>query len=337
MKIFNFTAFVGNEDNYSTFYRVLTYIPLVLICMGVSGNMSSLVIFRRYTRFKYNSSMVYLSVMSVTDTLSLFCWNLDHYLIYNQCASILIVNKFLCKLAIFVQFFSLQSSALLLSAMSVDRYIHVAHFPGSRMSKLPFRTAKSAFVWSVLILVLVFALNSHILVCACDLMDESLHVESSYPRMKKIVIVIEKINTVYTYKNGFLLFPTWERIHMGLYVLFPFFIMIIANSLIIRTLYLLRKNALVFDKSLSSSSSYKKKMKNILTLLALTFIFLLMTLPNSIVQAFLDSYLTEEVLVLCDCVTFLNHSSLFFLCLLTNVSFRRIVRVNLEKLFYCRI
>ena len=105
----------------TVFFRFITYQPLFIIVMGLVGNTISFLIFRFNDEFKTMSSMVYLSIVAVTDTLSLFEWNLDHYLIYNWFVSTSTLNVAVCKISKFTQYFSLQTSALLLSIMSVDR------------------------------------------------------------------------------------------------------------------------------------------------------------------------------------------------------------------------
>ena len=104
------------------FFRIITYQPLFIIGIGIVGNTITFAIFRFNDEFKSMPSMVYLSVVAVTDTLSLFEWNLDHYLTYNWFTSTSTMNVPICKISKFLQYFSLQASALLLSWMSVDRY-----------------------------------------------------------------------------------------------------------------------------------------------------------------------------------------------------------------------
>lgn len=112
-------------DEKDYFYIVLTHIPLLIIAVGLVGNSISFAVFRFHRQFKTMASMVYLSFISVTDTLALLVWNLDHYLLPNHGIKMERLNEYYCRILTFDQFFSLQSSALLLSMVTIDRYFTV--------------------------------------------------------------------------------------------------------------------------------------------------------------------------------------------------------------------
>ncbi len=74
------------------------------------------------------------------------------------------LNLFLCRTMIFIQYFSLEASAFMLSLVCIDRYVTVLNTPGSIYSRLPFTTPKTAYIWSLGIITVAMITNSHILV-----------------------------------------------------------------------------------------------------------------------------------------------------------------------------
>ena len=147
---------------YNVISPFLAYINLAIIVLGLFGNSLCFIIFRCSSSFRNMPSMVYLSFVAVFDTLALFEWNLNHFLtlFHIEISSISIP---ICRIYTFMQYTSLQASALIMSAMCVDRYVTVASLPGSLLYRLPFRTNRTAFIWSTAIVLFTFLLNSQIL------------------------------------------------------------------------------------------------------------------------------------------------------------------------------
>lgn len=111
----------GNKTD--VFYTLLTYVSLMIVLTGFVGNSISFTIFRFHPEFKTMPSMVYLSFISLTDSLSLLVWNLDHFFIPNFGVKLEAANEPICRIMTFDQFCSLQASALLLSMLTVDRFV----------------------------------------------------------------------------------------------------------------------------------------------------------------------------------------------------------------------
>ena len=112
----------ASSNEIDWFYTALTYVSLVIIAIGLIGNTVSFAIFRFHRHFKTMPSMVYLSFISITDSLSLLVWNLDHYLLPNHGFKLETTNEPMCRIMTFEQFCSLQASAFLLSVLTVDRF-----------------------------------------------------------------------------------------------------------------------------------------------------------------------------------------------------------------------
>jgi hypothetical protein len=62
---------------------------------------------------------------------------------------------------LFIQYSSLQISAWLLCLLTIDRFVTVMGKPGSIYKKLPFSTSRSAFNWSMGIILIFVLLNGH--------------------------------------------------------------------------------------------------------------------------------------------------------------------------------
>lgn len=152
-----------NSSTAETPNAFIAHFNLITIGLGVIGNTICFLIFRLHHSFNRMSSMVYLSFVAVIDTLALFEWNLDHFIQLNYNIDMLVISIPLCRICEFVQYTCLQSSALILSMMCIDRYVTVAALPGSMLHKLPFRTNRSALFWSIGILTFAILLNSHLL------------------------------------------------------------------------------------------------------------------------------------------------------------------------------
>jgi hypothetical protein len=113
--------------------------------------------------------------------------------------------------------------------------------------------------------------------------------------------------------NGFQLNPLWENVHLILYSLIPFIIMIVFNILLIKKI------------SSIKNSNKGSVIRNIKSILAITFLFLIMTLPSSVSYGFFQQTSPKMVLLLLDDLSFLNNSILFFSFFLTNLKFRKII------------
>ena len=302
----NITDILMNETNnkYYLFSKIVSYISLAIILLAVIGNTASFIIFRFNEEMKKMPSMIVLSFVCITDTASLFTWNLDKFTTENFRFHLEYLNIHTCKFFLFLQFFSLQSSGFLLGFVCIDRYFTIISFPGSFYKKLPFGTIKSATIWSTSIVSVIFLLNSYMLILDRKPDDPSTPI----------------FEVCYDLSNGFSIYESWEKIHILLYCLIPSSLMIIFNLLIIK------KVTSVEDKF---SSNRRKKTALTISLLSITSLFVFMTLPATIVYGFFPNHfsnvLLKNVQKLIDHLSFLNRASLFINCFLTNANFRKIV------------
>lgn len=317
--------------NLKSFFDSFTICtPILLIVIGILGNSIIFAVFRFSEKFKYLSCSVFFSFMSITDTIALFLWNLDHFTepLFNF--SIERSNQFMSRLGPFYQFVSLQSSAFLLSVMTIDRYFTVAQRPGSVFNKFPFGTTNSALYWSCGTILVIMLLNSHLL-----FMPRLYQSITSFSN-QSIDSSIQYISFVYI--TGFNIYPTWETIHLVLYSIFPFFVMSIFNGLLIKNvlwIYIANHKKTIR----SNSKALRRKQMITVTLIFISLNHLITTLPASIVFIFLYNYITsvfeiqvaQDFFTLMDDLSFTNHSFRIFLLMLTNSCFRHVVFEFLER------
>ena len=309
--------------NKDLFSLTTSYIAFIIIALALMGNTTCFIIFRFNKKMKSLSSMVILSFVCITDTFSLFTWNLNHYLTPNYGISIEKLNKFNCKFFTFLQYSSLESSGLLLSLVCIDRYFTIISKPGSFVNKLPFGTSEKAFKLSCLVVLFTCLINSYLLI---------------YDRNEILTKIPNKIDC-YKLPNGFRIGQIWESVHLAIYTIIPFCLMIIFNLLLLKKIYDLNKSSEQYVNR--DKLKIRKLCETTVSLLVISICFLIMTLPAAIAfvyfpQFFKSTPFLNNILTLIDYWSFLNHSSLFFSCYITNLKFRyiisRIIKIVFNKI-----
>lgn len=309
---------------------VVAYASLLNVTLGLLGNSICFVVLATSKDLKRMSYAIYLMYCSIANIISLFQWNLNHFLY--PLFYFIIEDKGLiaCRLFSFLQFFSLECSAYLLSWMCIDRFVTVIAVPGSRASRLPFSTPKTAHFWSILTILSIFLLHSHILI---------LNGYYDPPEQLNVTILLspnQSVRVTYQYQNPnyhcynnsptYSIFRVWDMLHLYLYTIIPFFIMITFNSLLIVKSSLMRAKA-THSLVIRMSKVCTEKRRLSRSLLILTMSFLLMTSPASIAYGYLEEiYKSVEFRVtlhFLDCLSFFHQASFFFNCFLANKQFRR--------------
>jgi hypothetical protein len=225
--------------------------------------------------------------------------------------------------------------------MTIDRFVAIRTIPGSFYSKLPFATTKSAYAWSIGIVVVIVVINSHLLILNGYYEDPVLK--------NRTVSIVGKngnlLNTTeeylyqnpnivcYLYKNGFTVSPTWDTVEMFLYSFIPATIMLIFNFLLIYTTLLPKKEEAIFNQTNTDEfmQTLAKKRRLTISLIVITFAYIILTLPSTIGWSFLVDWMYETLpwanltLNVLDYISFLNHASVFFSCFLTNFKFRSVI------------
>ncbi|CAF1022932.1 unnamed protein product [Brachionus calyciflorus] len=316
---------------YDTIEKLISYLPLFTIVLGLFGNTTCFLIFRFSKKFNKIPSTVFLSFVAIFDTLSLFEQNLNHFLYPNFQIELERLNLFSCKFVDFIQLVSLHSTENLLSLMCVDRFISIKSIPGSMYSRLPFGTIKSAYIWCVVITLIMFLFNIHILIFNGNFIkilqkNKTEHVIINGTFFSIFKLYNETENCEW-YTETIKLFPTMDKVNLVVYNLIPLSVMIIFNTLLIVTIFRDKKSSKYLSNEKALKSSRKKRNLTI-SILSITFAFMVMTTPSTIFFGFFHNEFNRfkngrMILRILDSISFLFHSSLFFNGFITNTKFRK--------------
>jgi hypothetical protein len=141
------------------FYKALAVYSLFLVIFGTIGNLCTCFICMRKSLRK-TTCFVFLSFISIIDIFTLYTWNLSNFIVpfygyFHENSNII-----WCKLSVFLQFFSLQSSAWLLVTMTVERYLSLV----IKKWYSSYFNAKRAAIASCCVITLSFLFNGHLLI-----------------------------------------------------------------------------------------------------------------------------------------------------------------------------
>jgi len=327
------------SKRHEWFDYLVGYFPFVIIFLGLTGNPLTFTILRTNKVLKKQSSMMVFSFISILDLLSLFTWNLDSYFSVFYDFSYEMKNLIVCRLMVFLQYFGIESSALLLSFISIDRYFTIISKPGSFVSRLPFGTPRTAFIWSSAITIFIFLLNSHILILngyqdQPQYLNETstFKINDSFLNNTQLKLNYSDDIHCYSYSSSFELSKFYDIIKMSIYSIIPFATMTFFNSLIIYQTLNIKQN--LNRSNLQSVNIYRKKQQMTISLVIVTFIFLIMTLPNAIFFGFFSDNIriSKYIGILLDHIGFLHHSTLFFSLYFTNIYFRKAISILISNL-----
>lgn len=323
-----------NEEQYfKRLEKIVSYFALVIILIGMTGNITTFLIFRLNKEMKRMPSMVYLSFICITDTLALFTWNLDHFLKPNYSFSIESLSIYTCKIFSFIQYFSLESSSWLLTWVAIDRYITILSLPGSLAHRLPFGTVKSSTIWSSIIVAFFALLNSFLLFHDRKRTYETVELENRTEINKTGFRCYELSG------NDFKVYIVWQNVHLVFYELIPFILMLIFNCLLVRvTFFIFTKKSVKYNDN-GHRAIRNKRMKSLtISLIILTLVFITLTLPATILYNYFYNYFQSTstlklVITLIDYLTYINHSVIFFNCLISNLKFRNVFIKFVRNIF----
>lgn len=115
------------------------------------------------------------------------------------------------------------------------------------------------------------------------------------------------------------------KVHLGLYSLIPFLVLAISNFGLIYVLYYKKKS--LTSRKFSSTSEKKDKhdRRMNLTVLLMTFLFILMTFPIAMASFFFERLSTTNygnfIIILVDFISFCYHGLSFIIMIFTNKIF----------------
>jgi hypothetical protein len=229
-----------------------------------------------------HSCMRYLSILTLSDTLVLYQWNLGTFYKYNfsvppKFLDLEDISIFWCRWISYFAFSSLQLSAWLLCAVSLDRVL-IIYAP-----RLQTYINNRKFRINLIILAIfctIFLLNIHILILNGFTLSEP---SPSDPNVNVTHVICYSSKSDNRYMN-----PKWQRVHLFVYNIIPFSVMLVCNLLII---YNVKFGSKVKSKTKSSS---KRKNRMTFLLLLITFSFMVLTLPSVIVHSFFRDFLSNK-------------------------------------------
>ncbi|KAL8609116.1 hypothetical protein ACOMHN_046722 [Nucella lapillus] len=220
-----FYGHYGGEDGGGGVgdFRVEHYIWIVggavLLLLGSAGNALSLAVLTR-PRMRRSNVSVYLMVVAVADLVSLYTGLLRHIIQTATGKDVRQHSAAMCKIHTTVVYFSLDLSAWLLAALSVERCISV---------KWPHRVKPHCTrMTSVGVItglgLLLFAVNAHFFFLVGDL---TVAVGNNQTRVVRCVPLSEEgYNFVAI---------VWPWLDLSLYALLPLIVHIVCNSIIVRS------------------------------------------------------------------------------------------------------
>ena len=342
----NFTKIdIGPTESqiFETIKLITSYTPFLIIALGITSNPATLYLIVTSKSLREMSSMVILAFISIVDTLTLFTWNLDHFFEYKFSIKYVNKNIYICKIMEFLQYFSLQSSGFLISLLTIDRYVTIASTPGSFYSKLPFRSPRSAIIWSSFILSIIFIFNSHILIFngyfdPKNYLNKTIEIKAnkSVHSINEKNILIKNNFECGKYSTGFRLNPEWVEINIYFKSIIPAILILFFNLLIIYKITG-NRNSRISINDTQLRKNQKKKRNLTLSLVFISFSFLILTLTVEIFCAYFKPYFNTDmfwlIASLLDFLSFFNYTSLFYNLILFNVSFRKHVQLKCKKIF----
>jgi hypothetical protein len=137
--------------------KIVAIYEISIIILGTFGN--AFVFYVGYRNRASSNTFLFLMFMSIADIISMYWWNLSHFIESFFLIDIQNFNLYLCKCMSFVQLTSLQISAWVLVLISVERYFSV-HFVSWKQAYFRYQTA--LITVSILSLALI-AINTHVL------------------------------------------------------------------------------------------------------------------------------------------------------------------------------
>lgn len=338
-----------DASDYYTIEKFLSYYALFLIVIGTICNLLSFYIMNR-KKMRKITSMRYLSALAISDLILLYQWNLNNFYKYNlsQPPFYLDLEKIsllTCRTISFFGFSTLQISAWILSFFTIDRLISA--YPSLwkiklfLKSKLKCKNKTTILITSIFII--IFFLNSHILLYNGFIIEHTLNLTDEISNTNNTTQYISynvTTNEVFCYRSlndENYIFPKWQSVHLIVYSLFPFTIILVSNTLI------LCNSPSRIKRSGNCLKKYQSRRRKLtLTLVLITFTFMLLTTPSVIMYTFFRHNLQNKpyrrlVNMIVNSLLHTKHAINFFLYVLTAPNFRQELSNTIRNLlFICK-
>ena len=296
----------------------LTWLPLGFIAIGIVFNtIMGAILFRNKEAKKVNC-FLYLAVIAIFDTLSLFTWNLDEYLRPNHDFEIENLNIHTCRFFLYIQFVSLQIGSTLRSLLCIERYYFVmknVNSPNLLIKNL-FRIRKSVKNWIKCVLLLICLFNFHLLFKRGSYIKDDIQNTTHFSCYEVDCMNIR---------------ATWNLSNLIITSIFPSVIMPFFDILLFYKSYISRKRmaSVVARVQLRTSTSLTS------SLLYISIIYIVLHAPFNVYSNFFKSNEKTKASVILSFtfieMLFSQHALLFFEFYFTNRKFRSILNKYLKS------
>lgn len=218
----NFTYDLPYED-YTTFpeYKagilIWKVVPPILILLGTVGNSLSILVLTRKS-IRSSTTALYLTVLAFSDLLVLYSGLLRQWIRFLFNEDVRHVSQFGCKLNIWLVYSSLDFSAWILIAVTLERVIS-AWLPHNAKTVC---TRKSAAAFLISIGVFVLVLNSHLLY---GMVFKTSYGITGEVELRKCVEIDDDYAVFFN--------KTWPWIDLCAFCAIPFTVIVIGNCLIL--------------------------------------------------------------------------------------------------------
>ena len=270
---------------------IVAYYPFTLIIVGTLLNLFTFFILCRsaFKDTKRQPVIHYMRTIAIFDILMLYGWNFDHYLQIVHGYILLTYSIPTCKIFGFLNYFAGQSSAWLRVAISFDRYLSASH-----LHRTIFNREKTILIIIASIIIFFLVLNLHFLIFTCFLTSNGF---------------------VDPNARFYVIYPLWDYVNLGFYNCVPTLLMIVFNSRTIYHLIHLRRVRIIQQSAIQHQAIS-------VTLILTTCLFLIMTIPATIVAAFFFTIPTTILAKVLDSILYTYHILSFVIYFLTFNAFR---------------
>ena len=193
-------------------------VPPILLILGTVGNFLSILVLTRRS-IRSSTTAIYLIGLACSDLLVLYSGLFRQWLIYLFNTDVRETSPFGCKLNIWLVYTSLDFSAWILMAVTLERVIS-AWLPHNARTMC---TKKSALAFIISIGVFLLALNSHLLY-GMDFVEQ-------YDEDTGAVTIAKCKEVDRNYRQFFN--HTWPWIDFSAFCLIPFSVIVVGNAMIL--------------------------------------------------------------------------------------------------------
>jgi hypothetical protein len=282
-------------------------LPLILIVIGTVGNILCVNYLLQRKHRQSRSTYIYLIFLCLADTLSLYQWNLNYIFIqFGNGTQLSDKSLFLCRSIGFLSFYTLHSSALFLTLVSIDRTLVL----WSRYYRFNMTKRRQAFIISMIVFILLFALDGFLL--SLGIIDKNTNrVICSYTSNENLLNFYENV---------------YPWLHLIIMYIIPFMIMFIGIILIIMKLYNRQTNTRHFNQ----------KQRLSLMLVGMCIVYIILTLPNRLCfsvffSRIINHIYTDTILLASNTLLYTRNATNILFLYISSIKFRK----HLAKLWCC--